>query len=222
MNYILFGIIFLNMNSDIELDDLDLEKLPGICDNKYQNNNNPFLKADNIPFCRRISEEPLNSNHIKSSINQEINNFKKTPNENEIFTFKINKENININNKIKNIKRDNNKYNTELNNIKKNRIENDKKKIKANILNFEELLSKKSNNKLKKSNDKKINNKKIKIDFSRKLYQNKKNYENNNDEKKNKVSKEKSKKNIKGLLVNKSGKSLNSKREGLKLYQKKL
>ena len=34
------------MNSDKEFDDLDLDRLPGICDNDYQqnnNNNNPII-----------------------------------------------------------------------------------------------------------------------------------------------------------------------------------
>ena len=210
------------MNSDKEFDDLDLDRLPGICDNDYrQNNNNPFLVEDKIPFCPRISEEPLKSKCIKNLINEEINNIKKTPKENEIFSFKMNKENININNKIKKIKRDNNIYNAELNdkmnNINKNRLENDKKKIKANVLKFEELVQKKNDNKLKKSNEKKMNNKKIKIDFSRKLYQNKKIYGENKDEKNEKTLKEINKRSIKDLLHNKSEKSINSKRPEIKM-----
>ena len=212
------------MNSDKEFDDLDLDRLPGICDNDYQQNNNnnnpnnPFLVEDKIPFCPKITEIPLKSKYIKNLINEEINNIKTTPKENEIFTFKINKENVNINNKIKNKKRDNNKYNTELNNRinNTNKNINDKKKIKANVINFEELIQKKNENKLKKSNDKKANSKKIKIDFTRKLYQNKKFHDENKDEKNKKTLKEINKKSIKDLFHNKSEKSINSKRSEIK------
>ena len=144
------------MNSDNEFGDLDLDNLPGICDKDYQNtkNSNEFLIEDKIPFCPRISEHPLNSNQIKNLINEEINYNKKTPKEDEIFTYKNNKENVNINNKIKNLKKNNEKFNTEISD------KFDKKKIKANVVNFEDLV--------KKANDKKTNNKKVKIDFRRK------------------------------------------------------
>ena len=193
------------MNSDNEFGDLDLDNLPGICDKDYQNtkNSNEFLIEDKIPFCPRISEHPLNSNQIKNLINEEINYNKKTPKEDEIFTFKNNKENVNINNKIKNLKKNNEKFNTEISD------KFDKKKIKANVVNFEDLV--------KNANDKKTNNKKVKIDFSRKLYQNKKRFDEGGEIKKEKIIKDRSIKNIRDLSYNKSEKFINSKRSEIKI-----
>ena len=162
------------MNSDDEFDDLDLDKLPGIYDDNFQNNELEYLKEDQIQIFPNITEKPIYPSQTKNIINQQINNANNlNKKEEEIFTFK------NINNKKGKIKKINNEYNNNkspiINYIHK-RIEEDK--INANIMSFEELLkknkSKSKNKKLSDLKDKKDNKNRIKIDFTRKLYQNKK------------------------------------------------
>ena len=185
------------MNSDDEFDDLDLERLPGIYDDNFQNNNLEYLKEDQIQIFPNITEKPIYPSYTKNIINQQIenniNNLNKK--EEEIFTFK------NINNKKGKIKKINNEYNNNkspiINYIHK-RIEEDK--INANIMSFEELLkknkSKSKNKKLSDLKDKKDNKNRIKIDFTRKLYQNKKIFENE------KVHKDNIKQNKRNEIIN--------------------
>ena len=219
------------MNSDNELDDLDLEKLPGILDNDYQKNKSnevEFLNED--AYFPKLTEEPFHSNQIKNII-QEINTKKIIPKEEENFTFKI--KTNNNNKKEDKIDRYDYKNKSELNkninNNKKNKLMNNNK-LKANIINFDELMAK--NNKGKeivnkdvtnKSKNKNSKKKNIKIDFTRKLYQNKKNYETNKELKIDKIMTEaniKSKKMIKNLSKNKSEKSFGTKKAEIKRFTK--
>jgi len=185
------------MNSDDEFDDLDLDKLPGIYDDNFQNNELEYLKEDQIQIFPNLTEKPIYPSYTKNIINQQIenniNNLNKK--EEEIFTFK------NINNKKGKIKKINNEYNNNkspiINYIHK-RIEEDK--INANIMSFEELLkknkSKSKNKKLSDLKDKKENKNRIKIDFTRKLYRNKKIFENE------KVHKDNIKQNKRNEIIN--------------------
>ena len=178
------------MNSDDEFDDLDLDKLPGIFDDINRNNVNQESKEETVPKFAVLSKEPINPNITKKIINEEINKDKLSQNEDDIFTFK------NINSK--------------------KRIENEN--INANILSFEELMKKNKERKMNKSRDKKDNNKKIlKIDFCKKLYQNKKRYETENEKvnkekESNRNIKNKNNKKIENLPQNKSEISIKSKK----------
>ena len=222
------------MNSDNELDDLDLEKLPGILDNDYQNNKSnevEFLNED--AYFPKLTEEPYHSNQIKNII-QEINAKKIIPKEEENFTFKVKSNNNNNKNKEEKINRYDYKNKSELNNNintnNKNKLGSNKKKLKANIINFDELMAKKNKDKeivnketTNKSKNKNSKKKNIKIDFTRKLYQNKKNYETNKELKIDKIITEaniKNKKMIKNLSKNKSEKSFGIKKAEIKRYNK--
>mgnify|MGYP007101904066 CR=1 FL=1 len=222
------------MNSDNELDDLDLEKLPGILDNDYQNNKSnevEFLNED--AYFPKLTEEPYHSNQIKNII-QEINAKKIIPKEEENFTFKVKSNNNNNKNKEEKINRYDYKNKSELNNNintnNKNKLGSNKNKLKANIINFDELMAKKNKDKeivnketTNKSKNKNIKKKNIKIDFTRKLYQNKKNYETNKELKIDKIITEaniKNKKMIKNLSKNKSEKSFGIKKAEIKRYNK--
>ena len=187
------------MNSDNEFDDLDLEKLPGIFDDNLKSREIQNLKEDIIPSIPLLTEEPIHSNQTKKLIDKEINDKK----EGEVFTFK----NINSNKKEK-INGKENKYN-KINNGRK-RIETDK--IKEDMISFEELMKKNNNKNIKinKSKGKKENKNILKIDFNRKLYQNKKRYDLDKENKENKeitsdkIIKYKSNKILKDLPHNKS------------------
>ena len=205
------------MNSDNEFDDLNLDRLPGIFDDNY--NNNSLTKElqnrneNKMPNFQELLVEPIQTNPFQKIKNEDINDNKIIQKEEETFTFK------NINRKEK-INRNYQLYNTEINNeLNENlnkRIENDK--MNADVLNFDDLMKKIKNKKLNKSKEKKDKkeNKKFKqIDFSRKLYQNKKNYETekeNKEIKKDKIIKSKINQKAKILFHNKSDISIKSKK----------
>ena len=201
------------MNSDNEFDDLDLDKLPGIFNDNFINDDLQYLKEDKIQIFPNITEKPIYPSQTKKLINEQINNANNinlNQKEEEILTFK------NINIKKEKIKSNNYKYNNKspiINNNHK-RIEDDK--INPNIMSFEELL-RKNKNKNKKIYDlkDKRDNKKIKIDFSRKLYQNKSKLENEKEYKEKKIIKIKKNKGneiINNLPHNKSEISMRTKK----------
>ena len=195
------------MSSENEFNDLDLEKLPGIFDDNFKNNEIQNLKEEIITSFPILTEEPIHPNQTEKVFDEEINAQK----EQEIFTFKK------INNKKEKISGNENNYNKNL----KNKINNNRKrietdKIKEDIISFEELM-KKNNSKIKKINkskDKKDNKKIEKIDLNRKLYQKKKRYEidkENKEIKTEKIIKYKSNKILKDLPHNKSEISIKTK-----------
>ena len=195
------------MSSENEFNDLDLEKLPGIFDDNFKNNEIQNLKEEIITSFPILTEEPIHPNQTEKVFDEEINAQK----EQEIFTFKK------INNKKEKISGNGNNYNKNL----KNKINNNRKrietdKIKEDIISFEELM-KKNNSKIKKINkskDKKDNKKIEKIDLNRKLYQKKKRYEidkENKEIKTEKIIKYKSNKILKDLPHNKSEISIKTK-----------
>ena len=211
------------LNNDFNISDIDnTSNLSNENLKSNVNNNkdiNQYFNEDVIPYSPELLDEPIPPSHTRKLISEEIKGKKEVNNdEEEIFTFKIKKENNNkFVEKNKNIK----KYRTD-NNLKKeknNRIDNNK--IKANVLTFDELISRNNNEKLKKKNVLKENNdnsqnkknskKKIKIDFSRKLYQNKTIYGHPEDIKKNKLIKEnnKSEKNLNKKIPNINKNKLN-------------
>ena len=168
------------MDSDSEFNDLDLDRLPGICADNYQNGGRKNIREDKIQNSPKPQDNPF---QIQNEKNSKIDNI---PEEEDFFTFKNNINNKNKNRKEKIFNADNYRfnYNTELsNNINNNNekgIENDI--LKTDVINFDDLKSKR--NKERNNNKSRNKNDKIKIDFSRKLYQNKKNCEERNDEKK--------------------------------------
>ena len=195
------------MSSENEFNDLDLEKLPGIFDDNFKNNEIQNLKEEIITSFPILTEEPIHPNQTEKVFDEEINAQK----EQEIFTFKK------INNKKEKISGNENNYNKNL----KNKVNNNRKrietdKIKEDIISFEELM-KKNNSKIKKINkskDKKDNKKIEKIDLNRKLYQKKKGYEvdkENKEIKTEKIMKYKSNKILKDLPHNKSEISIKTK-----------
>ena len=195
------------MSSENEFNDLDLEKLPGIFDDNFKNNEIQNLKEEIITSFPILTEEPIHPNQTEKVFDEEINAQK----EQEIFTFKK------INNKKEKISVNENNYNKNL----KNKINNNRKrietnKIKEDIISFEELM-KKNNSKIKKINkskDKKDNKKIEKIDLNRKLCQKKKRYEidkENKEIKTEKIIKYKSNKILKDLPHNKSEISIKTK-----------
>ena len=215
----------INSTSNNEFNNLDLENISDIRNDNFKssefnNNNNSkdineYFNEDIVPYSPELLDEPIPPSYTRKLISEEIKGNKNIQNKEEVFTFKIKNEN-NSSNKIGKIKKNIIKYKT-TNNMNKNkntnRIENNDK-IKANILTFDELIEKNNNEKLKKkkilkenndmSENKKKNKKVIKIDFSRKLYQNKTNYGYPEDLKKNKLLKEKTKseKNFKDKISN--------------------
>ena len=214
------------MISDNELDDLDLEKLPGILDNDYQNDKNnevEFLKED--AYFPKLTEEPFHSNQIKKII-KEINSKKILPKEEENITFKTKNNNKKKEEKFNRYNYKNkSEINNNINNNMRNRLMDNKNKLKANIINFDELLSKKNKNKevVNKSKNKNSKKKAVKIDFTRKLYQNKKNYETKEEIKMDKIRAEanfNNKKIVKDLSYNKSEKLIGTKKAEIKRCNK--
>ena len=202
------------MNSDNEFDDLDLDRLPGIFDNNLKNNNVQNLEEEKMPFFHELLERPIQDNHINNFENENNNSNKINQKHEEIFTFK----NVNSNNREKKMNRDNYKtdLNGPINNNKKKRIEDGKiDKLKVDVITFEDLMKKTKNQNINKSKDKKEKKKMVKIDFSGKLYQNKKKYEpekGNEETKKELTLKNKTDKLIKDLSHNKSDIAIKTKK----------
>ena len=178
-------------------DDLDLDNLPGIFnenENKSnidlsQNMNQLLANEEEIPYSPLMSEEPIHSSKTKKIITDNINHKKNEKIHEEIFTFKNNNNNKKRNNfnfDMKDINEKNlykklnpfNYYTIDNNKNNENNFgENNENKIKAKILNFEDIIENKNNQILNKSvdikNDLKIDNPNYrsydKIDFRKKL-----------------------------------------------------
>ena len=188
------------------IDDLDLDKYPGIfsdaSDNKNIINNNMnqdnygYLLAneDAIPYSPEMSEEPEHPNKKKKIITDNIINHKTQQNEENIFTFKNNiksLDNFVYSNTEGNLEQNQNFKKINSDNINKRAFNN---KIKTNILNLENMINKKNNNIIRKSKTKVNNNNNLYINnnniarsnfnepngFNKKIYQNKtnKNFQN--------------------------------------------
>ena len=196
--------------------DLDLDKYPGMFSNASDNKNkisyninqdnykNIYFNEEAIPYTPEMSEEPENPNKTKKIITDNIINQKNQQNDEKIFTFKENnslnnfsqnnnmQENFEQNQSSKKYLNENLNNNQEFNNI-----------IKANILNFEDIIRKKNNNNeiinknKAKSNNIYLNNNNInnnsnfneQINYNKKLYHNKKNSKNAQNKEINEMNK---------------------------------
>ena len=210
----------LNISNDNN-DYSDLDKYPGIYSETSedktksnieinQDNNYEFLmENDIIPYSPEMSEEPINPNERKKLITDSIvNNNNNYKNNNElntenIFTFKniIRKSNSNFNENNNNESLEDNNNDIKIDNLEKNQ-----NPIKANILNFDDIIKKRNNdiinksknviNKSKNKNNSNIdNNKTLSQKKNLKYFNNKKNNNNNiknNDLKKTNKNQKKS------------------------------
>ena len=202
----------LNISNDNN-DYSDLDKYPGIYSETSedktksnieinQDNNYEFLmENDIIPYSPEMSEEPINPNERKKLITDSIvnnnNNYKNSNelNTENIFTFKniIRKSNSNFNENNNNESLEDNNNDIKIDNLEKNQNQ-----IKANILNFDDIIKKRNNdiinkskniiNKSKNKNNSNIdNNKTLSQKKNLKYFNNKKN--NNNNIKNNNLQK---------------------------------
>lgn len=186
-----------------------LENLPGIYSetSEEKNKSNSDLSLENydylaneeiIPYSPEMSEEPVHPNQRKKIITENINNHRNEQN-NDIFTFKNNikkapddnltlKDNIfkQKNNHLKKIDYPMNTDNEETN----------MNQIKANVLNFEDIINKRNNEILNQSNE-------LMYEFSigNKIQNNRNNSKNELNKKLNK--KQKSQKNFQNIKASK-------------------
>ena len=155
----------LNISNDNN-DYSDLDKYPGIYSETSedktksnieinQDNNYEFLmENDIIPYSPEMSEEPINPNERKKLITDSIvNNNNNNKNNYElntenIFTFKniIRKSNSNFNENNNNESLEDNNNDIKIDNLEKNQ-----NPIKANILNFDDIIKKRNNDIINKS-----------------------------------------------------------------------
>ena len=195
--------------------DLDLNKYPGIFSNASDNNSkinnninqdnykNMFFSEEAIPYSPEMSEEPEHPNKTKKIITDNITNHKNHQSDEKIFTF--NKENNSLNNYLYNSNtQDNLEQNKQFQQLNENLNNNQEYNniIKANILNFEDIIRKKNNESIIKNKANNINNNNNnfneQINYNQKLNHNKKNSKNlqnkgNNEMNKNIYIKKKNK-----------------------------
>ena len=218
--------IYNNVCKNEQIDDVKIKDIPGFFHNDIKNETDTdlnqeqnnyqylFINEEIIPYSPEMSEEPINPNKTKKLIIDNIINKKGEQYHDDIFTFKnINKNGYNCNyNKTDGIletyKNDINLNNYNTINDKNKEINLDNNKIKASVLNFEDIITKENNELLNKSkslliskeynnnqsnnsNNSNINNKKLNIQKkqSKKILNNKNTININNKIKKNKSQK---------------------------------
>ena len=166
--------IYNNLYNIGQLDNLNIDDMPGFFHNKINNKSNNDLNQENnnfeqylfpneeiIPYSPEMSEEPIHPNQSKQLNIDNIINKKRDQFGEEIFTFKNNNKkgdnfNFNKSDKMFDIFKDdiNMDMKMNMNNIIENNnkeIDLDRNKIKASILNFEDIITKENNELLNKS-----------------------------------------------------------------------
>ena len=234
-----------NIYTNEETDNLGIENLPGIyseasdeknkssSDLSLDNQDNYLIPNDEvIPYSPEMSEEPINPMQRKQLITENIIKNKKEQNNNEeIFTFKNNTnktDNFNFYGKDDIIYQNNNQKKLDNINLNPNNQEQNENHIKANVLNFEDVI--KRNNEILFNNNEMINefslrnnvqqkNFNSKNNLNAKLNQNQKNNSKNTKNLKNNIDIKKNKE-IKNNKENNANKNNKNKKKESKSQKK--